>query len=199
MTLLSELNVQKQWIDLPNGRLLMIDDFLSINEADTLMAYLKSHVSWSQEEIKMFGRLIAQPRLQAWYGDKSYTYSGLTMSAKPLTKPMQEMKSRCESVAEQTFNSVFLNLYRNGQDSMGAHQDNEPELGKNPTIASLSLGATRRFTLKHIQTKQTHNINLTHGSLLVMAGEMQHYWKHSLPKTKRVFDERINLTFRAIY
>lgn len=199
MTLLSELNVQKQWIDLPNGRLLMIDDFLSSNEADTLMAYLKSHVSWSQEEIKMFGRLIAQPRLQAWYGDKPYTYSGLTMSSKPLTKPMQEMKSRCESVAEQAFNSVFLNLYRNGQDSMGAHQDNEPELGKNPTIASLSLGATRRFTLKHIQTKQTHNINLTHGSLLVMAGEMQHYWKHSLPKTKRVFDERINLTFRAIY
>ena len=199
MTLFSDLNVQEQWIDLPNGRLLLIEDFLSHNEANNLMAYLKNHVPWSQEKIKMFGRLIAQPRLQAWYGDKAYTYSGLTMSATPLTKPMLEVKTRCESVAKQTFNSVFLNLYRNGQDSMGAHQDNEPELGKNPTIASLSLGATRRFSLKHMKTHQTHNIDLTHGSLLVMAGEMQHHWKHSLPKTKHVLDERINLTFRAIY
>ena len=193
------LPYEQRWIDLPNGRLLWLDNFIPSNEADELMSSLKLETPWTQERIQLFGRSVLQPRLQAWYGDKSYTYSGLTMPAMPMTERLQSVKSRCEGVANQRFNSVLLNLYRDGQDSMGAHQDNEPELGQNPTIASLSLGATRRFTLKHLHTGQNHDIELSHGSLLIMAGEMQHHWKHSLPKTNQSIGERINLTFRTIF
>ena len=199
MDLFEALPYEQRWIDLPNGRLLWLDNFIPSNEADELMASLKLETPWTQERIQLFGRSVLQPRLQAWYGDKSYSYSGLTMPAMPMTERLQSVKSRCEGVANQTFNSVLLNLYRDGQDSMGAHQDNEPELGQNPTIASLSLGATRRFTLKHLHTGQNHDIELSHGSLLIMAGEMQHHWKHGLPKTNQSIGERINLTFRTIF
>ncbi|MBN3495311.1 alpha-ketoglutarate-dependent dioxygenase AlkB family protein [Vibrio neptunius] len=199
MDLFDALPFDQRWIDLPNGRLLWIQDFMSRAEADALMLGLKQNTPWSQQQIQLFGRAVMQPRLQAWYGDKSYTYSGLTMPPMPMDSRLNAIKSRCEKIANQTFNSVLINLYRDGQDSMGAHQDNEPELGPNPTIASLSLGATRRFILKHNQTGQNHKLELSHGSLLIMAGEMQHYWKHSIPKTRQPKDERINLTFRMIY
>ncbi|MCG9681299.1 alpha-ketoglutarate-dependent dioxygenase AlkB [Vibrio sp. Isolate23] len=199
MDLFNALPYEQRWIELRNGRLLWINDFMPPNEANSLMSCLKQVTPWSQEEIQLFGRMVKQPRLQAWYGDKAYTYSGLTMPAIPMTETLDSIKLRCEDVASQPFNSVLLNLYRDGQDSMGAHQDNEPELGSNPTIASLSLGATRRFVLKHIHTGQTYRLELSHGSLLIMAGEMQHFWKHSLPKTNQQIGERINLTFRMIY
>ncbi|WP_076589247.1 alpha-ketoglutarate-dependent dioxygenase AlkB family protein [Vibrio ostreicida] len=186
------------WLTLTNGKILWVEHFIDKEEADVLQATLRETVPWSQEKITLFGRSVSQPRLQAWYGDKAYTYSGLTLTPTPLPPSLEALKSRCEISAQQNFNSVFLNLYRDGQDSMGAHQDNEPELGPNPTIASLSLGSTRRFVLKHTQTAQRHVLELTHGSLLVMSGELQHYWKHSVPKTTKPVGERINLTFRCL-
>jgi len=188
----------KHWIELPNARLYYASGFLSTSEADLVFNALKSELSWQQEEIRMFGKKVLQPRLQAWHGDKSYTYSGLSMEPKPWNSILLTLRKRCESVAQCSFNSVLANLYRNGQDSMGWHQDNEPELGHNPVIASLSLGETRRFVLRHIQTRQKYEVALSHGSLLIMAGGTQHYWQHAVPKTAKPKDERINLTFRNI-
>ncbi len=189
---------QGEWIELEQGRLFWQRDFFPLKQSDEILDYCLNHLDWRQEAIMMFGKSVMQPRLQAWYGDKSYRYSGLTMNPLPWTAPLLALKQQCEIQANSTFNSVLANLYRNGEDSMGYHQDNEPELGRNPLIASVSLGAERRFTLKHIATKQTFSLDLTHGSLLIMAGELQHHWKHALPKTRRCHQPRVNLTFRNI-
>ncbi|MBD0786228.1 alpha-ketoglutarate-dependent dioxygenase AlkB [Vibrio sp. Y2-5] len=186
------------WIELPNARLLYAPNFLSKPQADQSFLTLKNELDWQQEEIRMFGKKVLQPRLQAWHGDRPYTYSGLSMQPHPWTPTLLELKTACEAVAEHTFNSVLVNLYRNGQDSMGWHQDNETELGTNPVIASLTLGESRRFVLRHLSTKEKYEVELGHGSLLIMAGETQHYWQHSVPKTTKNKEERINLTFRHI-
>jgi len=120
------------------------------------------------------------------------------MMPRPWNQTLLQLKNLCEQVSQSPFNSVLANLYRNGQDSMGWHQDNETELGLNPIIASLSLGESRKFVLRHLETKQKHELDLSHGSLLVMAGETQHYWQHSIPKTAKPKGSRINLTFRYI-
>jgi alkylated DNA repair dioxygenase AlkB len=146
----------------------------------------------------MFGRVLLQPRLLCWYGDASYTYSKLTLPATPWPAWLLPLKQQVEQAVGASFNGVLLNYYRDGQDSMGWHSDDEPELGRDPLIASVSLGATRRFTLKHKLQPLKHEVSLTTGSLLVMAGHMQHYWLHALPKMARVQDGRINLTFRQI-
>ena len=147
------------------------------------------------------GLTIPQPRLIAWHGDPeaSYSYSGLTVQPTPWTTLLTSLKAKVEEVVPGfPFNSVLLNLYRNGKDSIAWHSDDEPELGENPTMASVSLGAVRKFSLKHKVTKEVHDINLASGSLLVMAGRTQTYWMHQVPKTKRPVGERINLTFRCI-
>jgi alkylated DNA repair dioxygenase AlkB len=152
----------------------------------------------------MYGKRIAVPRLTAWFGDAetNYTYSGLTMVPEPWTPELLELKSRLEPRARgTTFNSVLLNLYRDGNDSVAWHSDDEPELGRNPVIASLSLGQARSFRLKHDHDDSIPpvQIELTHGSLLVMSGALQHHWKHQLPKRRSVnLGPRINLTFRQI-
>ncbi|MGB5120416.1 MAG: alpha-ketoglutarate-dependent dioxygenase AlkB, partial [Vibrio fluvialis] len=115
------------------------------------------------------------------------------------TPMLADLKQRCELLACQAFNSVLANLYRDGQDSMGWHQDNEPELGQQPVIASLSLGETRRFVLRHLHSKEKLELPLSHGSLLIMAGNTQHFWQHCVPKTVRTLEPRINLTFRLIH
>lgn len=186
------------WIELQNAHLLYAPNFLSKQQADQSFLTLKNELDWQQEEIKMFGKKVLQPRLQAWHGDKPYTYSGLSMQPHSWTPTLLELKAACEAVAKHAFNSVLVNLYRNGQDSMGWHQDNETELGTNPVIASLTLGESRRFVLRHLSTKEKYEVELGHGSLLVMAGETQHYWQHSVPKTTKNKEERINLTFRHI-
>lgn len=187
-----------QWIDIPDGRLLWIEHFLTSDEAEHARQTLIKELDWQQESITLFGRSVLQPRLQAWHGDKRYTYSGLTMAPKPWTPTLHHLRQLCEQVSGSNFNSVLANLYRDGQDSMGWHQDNEPELGRQPVIASLSLGDSRRFLLRHLHSKEKLELSLGNGSLLVMAGSTQQFWQHSVPKTKQPRSARINLTFRHI-
>ncbi len=138
--------------------------------------------------------------MTAWYGDndKPYSFSGITLNPNNWTSELTEIKKKIETMCNVNFNSVLLNLYRNGQDSISWHTDAEKELGINPVIASVNFGATRKFQLRHIKTKEKIEIELTHGSLLIMQSELQHYWQHQVPKTNKAIGERINLTFRVI-
>lgn len=173
----------------------------SKKESDAIFSLLISEIAWKQEPIFIFGKSVMQPRLTAWYGDeeKEYSYSGITMTPFPWTSTLLEIKERVESVAGVKFNSALLNQYRDGNDSMGWHRDNEKELGRNPVIASVSFGAKRIFHLRHSKNKKMKtSIELEHGSLLLMAGETQHHWHHSISKTKKFAGPRINITFRAI-
>ena len=185
-----------------DGELLYAPDFLDPVDADQFLRQLLDGIEWEQHQVTIFGRQLPAPRLSAWYGDPDarYTYSGLSLTPRPWTEPLSTLKTQIEAVADSTFNSVLLNHYRDGQDSMGWHSDDEPELGPAPTIASLSLGGTRRFLLKHKYRKELAPVELAlgHGSLLIMRGQTQMYWKHQIPKTKRPVDARINLTFRRI-
>lgn len=159
------------------------------------------HIQWRRDHIRMFGKLVPIPRFSAWYGDEGmvYTYSGLKLEPNPWNAGLLHFKAAVEQVAQTTFNSVLLNWYRDGQDSMGWHADDEPELGPNPIIASVNLGATRRFLMRHISDKKhKFELPLSHGSLLIMGGQMQHYWQHAIPKERKVGDLRVNLTFRTI-
>jgi alkylated DNA repair dioxygenase AlkB len=188
-------------IPVENGLLLYFPDLIGKPECDQLIPRLQNEISWKQETIRIFGKSYPTPRLTAWYGDegKIYSYSGLRLSPNPWTEPLLELKVRIEAATGYQFNSVLLNWYRNGNDSMGWHADNEKELGTNPIIASLSLGAPRMFRLREIQNhKNSFGFTLENGSLLLMAGPLQHYWQHSLPRSTRLMDDRINLTFRMI-
>ena len=167
-------------------------------ESDLLYALLQKEIAWRQEPIKLFGKTIMQPRLTACYGDKAVGYSGIVMDVHPWTSLLNGIKNRVEAVAGTVFNSVLLNNYRDGKDSMGWHRDNEQELGCNPVIASVTFGAERKFLLRTYADKDhTISVTLTHGSLLLMQGECQHVWEHSVPKVKMA-RPRINLTFRRI-
>lgn len=182
------------------GRLLFQAPWLDEHEADDLFAALARDVPWQEQAITLFGRRILQPRLTAFFGDPCavYTYSGLTMTPLAWTAPLSDIRVRVERFANVPFNAVLLNYYRDGRDSMGMHADDEPELGKDPLIASLSLGATRRFVLLPRKGKDgAVELQLSHGSLLVMAGTTQHHYRHGLPK-QRGAGARINLTFRRV-
>ena len=176
-------------------------DFFSLEEADQLFKVLQEGLAWQQEPIWMFGKQILQPRLTALYGDPKvrYGYSGIAMEALPFTEVLEKIKVRLQEFTNQEFTHVLCNFYRDGQDSMGWHRDNEPVLGRNPTIASLTFGATRSFQLRPYGKKEPKlSLELSHGSLLLMGGESQHFWEHQLPKTKKVLAPRINLTFRKL-
>ncbi len=186
---------------LPEADLELDSQFIPAVEADVILEQLLSDIDWQQRSITLFGKTIPQPRLTAWYGDPgaAYRYSGLYWEPLPWTPLLRSLKNRIEQQTGLTFNSVLLNLYRHGQDSMGWHSDDEPELGKNPAIASLSFGASRRFLLRHRQDKTLkQTLHLGHGSLLLMKGETQHHWHHQLPKTPQIDQPRVNLTFRQI-
>jgi len=188
---------------LPQADLLYDASFLLIAEAETLLHQLSAEATWEQRAIRIFGQQIPQPRLTAWYGEPEarYTYSGLTWEPRPWTATLQTLRQRVEAATGTPFNSVLLNLYRTGQDSMGWHADDEPELGPMPAIASLSLGATRRFRLRP-RPGLTHpplNLDLASGSLLLMRGPTQQNWQHALPKTARPVGPRLNLTFRWVH
>jgi alkylated DNA repair dioxygenase AlkB len=158
------------------------------------------NILWKNDEVVIFGKHIVTKRKAAWYGDSDYlyTYSNTTKQALAWTKELYELKQIVEELAGTTFNSCLLNLYHNGDEGMGWHSDDEESLGKNNTIASLSLGAERRFLFKHKQTKHTVSLVLEHGSLLIMKDATQRNWLHSLPKSKTISQPRINLTFRTI-
>lgn len=197
----SEENLEFIQPDLPDADVLYYPSFFSEKEATTYFKMLQKETVWRQDDIKLFGKTYPQPRLTALYGSdtKSYSYSGITMFPTPFTPTLLEIKTRIETVVEKKFNTVLLNLYRDGNDSNGWHSDDEQELGKNPCIASVSLGVERPFHLKHKQEKNlTYKISLSHGSLFIMRGTTQHFWKHQLPKSKRIITPRINLTFRTL-
>ena len=163
---------------------------------------LKNSIHWKHEKIYLFGRWVLQPRLTAWYGDDGteYVYSGLKNIPKPWNEVLLSLKTKVESLSGKRFNSVLLNYYRDGQDSMGWHQDNEKVLGNEPTIASVSFGTSREFQLRHKFNKDIPKVSclLENGSLLIMSGSTQEFWQHQIPKTKKQIGERINLTFRNV-
>ncbi len=184
--------------DIADGGVLLYDaHFLSRPEADALFADLKLHSPWKQETAS-FGRPL--PRLTAYHANPgvTYRYSGVEHPAVPWPDYLIPVRRRVEEAAGAPFNSLLMNFYRDGSDSIGYHSDAEPELGLNPIVPSLSLGAVRRFVLRHMRTRERLSFDLGHGSLLIMAGTTQHHWKHAVPKTKEAVGERINLTFRNI-
>lgn len=188
-------------IELPEATLFFDPDFLPPFQADALFEYLSKEIPWRQDQIRVFGKQYAQPRLTALFGNngQTYSYSGITMQPAPFPPRLQALKSQVEARSGHVFTTCLLNLYRDGNDSNGWHADNEKELGKDPVIASVSLGASRAFHLKHRTEKALrYRMQLGHGSLLVMGGPMQHHWLHQIPKTRRAVGPRINLTFRKI-
>jgi alkylated DNA repair dioxygenase AlkB len=190
-------------VSLIDGDARFIADFLTRPQSDAYFAELLDLVDWRQYSIRICGKQVASPRLSAWYGDPDahYSYSGLSLEPRPWLPIILELKTRVEAVCNAPFNSVLLNLYRDGADSMGWHSDDEPELGERPVIASLSLGATRRFRLRHRRRKELEPvaIELENGSLLIMGGDTQRFWRHQVPKSKRVTEPRVNLTFRNVW
>jgi alkylated DNA repair dioxygenase AlkB len=168
--------------------------------ADSLYENLLQNIDWSQDEMVMFGKKVTTKRKVAWYGDigLNYRYSNVVKTATLWTPELLDIKERIETKTPTTFNSCLLNLYHSGEEGMGWHSDDEPELGLQPVIGSLSLGASRRFLFRHRSSGQKMEILLESGSLLLMAGETQHYWQHSIPRMARVKKGRINLTFRNI-
>lgn len=214
------------WIEVPHGRLFYAQDFIRPAVSDRTVAYFLENrqnlppntdwaalsaqelaqiefdnIAWKQDTIQLYGKSFPLPRLTSWYGDagKSYTYSGIRSEPNPWNKGLLYLKERVEEVAGQTFNSVLLNWYRNGEDHLAWHTDDEKDLGTNPTIASLNFGQPRDFMLR---LNEDHACKLTiplvHGSFLLMAGALQHHWQHCVPKRKKIKASRFNLTFRCI-
>ncbi|TAM12660.1 MAG: alpha-ketoglutarate-dependent dioxygenase AlkB [Nevskiaceae bacterium] len=214
-------------VTVPDGELLFIEHFLDATVANRARDFLRAvdgqdprtlswaalapadinalpftNIRWKQDSIRMYGKQLPLPRLTAWYADAGhgYRYSGIDNPALPWNDGLLWLKRHVEQAAQARFNSVMLNWYRGGEDWLGWHADDEPELGTNPVIASLSLGATRDFQLRHNDDKALKlNFPLDHGSLLVMRGALQHHWQHAVPKRKRVANARFNLTFRWIH
>ena len=185
-------------IPLPDGCLAMLAQLPLALPNDIVLARLIAETPWRAHSITLWGKQMAQPRLSSWHGDKAYRYSGLTLDPLPFTPLQLELKAAVEAVSGASFNSVLLNYYRDGRDSMGMHSDDEPELGPEPLIASLSFGATRTFILKHKRGKRQLKLDLTSGSLLIMAKKTQSNYLHGINKTRRALGPRVNLTFRKI-
>lgn len=199
---------QGYWLTLPGGvpmpdaAVTVYPDFYSAADRARWFDALLRETVWRDDPIRLFGREIPQPRRFAWYGEAgvTYIYSGLTLRALPWTHVLQEIRHTVEIVTASVFNSVLINLYRDGRDSMSWHADDEPELGPCPTIASVSLGGTRRFALRHrVHRHLRTHVDLTDGCLLVMSGPTQHFWHHRIAKTTHTVAPRINLTFRYIH
>jgi alkylated DNA repair dioxygenase AlkB len=188
-------------LNLPDAVFEWYPNFLSKETADELFQKLLDETPWQHDEITIFGKKILQPRLTCLFGNegKPYSYSGLTMYPKPWNSSIMFLKTEIEKICNQNFTTVLANLYRNEKDSNGWHADNEKELGRDPIIASISLGETRKFQIKHHTNKEYKcNLELTHGSLLLMKEGSQIHYKHQLPKSTSPKNARINLTFRTI-
>jgi alkylated DNA repair dioxygenase AlkB len=189
------------FLNLPDAEVIYYPNFFNKEEADSIYAELISEIPWQQDDIRLFSKTHPQPRLTALFGNegKPYSYSNIKMQPHPWNSLLQKIKSQVEHVSDTIFTTVLLNKYRDGKDSNGWHADNEKELGTNPIIASISFGAERTFQLKHNSDKdQKKSILLEHGSLLLMKGTTQHFWKHQIPKTAKPIGPRLNLTFRVI-
>ncbi|RUO32261.1 alpha-ketoglutarate-dependent dioxygenase AlkB [Aliidiomarina sedimenti] len=197
--LYTTIELQPYRVDIPDGDLFYIPGWLTRDESNRYYSKLSQTLEWQQDRIQVFGKWHLIPRLQAWYGDSeaNYQYSGRALAPNPWTHELAVLRTRL-SESGVTSNSVLANWYRNGEDRMGWHSDNEPELGPAPTIASVSLGATRCFQLRHKSSRQRIDIELENGSLLIMGGQLQRHWQHGLPTRKRCLEGRINLTFRQV-
>jgi alkylated DNA repair dioxygenase AlkB len=185
-------------IPIPDGELLWLEQLPLALPNDMVLARLIDETGWRAESISLWGKQYLQPRLTAWHGDARYSYSGLDLEPLPFTPLLLSIKQAVEAATGHSFNSVLLNYYRNERDSMGMHSDDEPELGREPAIASVSFGASRTFILRHRNTKQTLKHELTDGSVLLMRGKTQHFWLHGINKSSRSIGPRVNLTFRKI-
>jgi len=188
-------------IPLKDAEIVLYPRLLTAVRAAALFRQLLAEIDWRQEQTRIYGTLRQLPRLTAWYGDpgNSYAYSGIHLEPLPWTGTLAALRGRLEAVTGHRFNSVLLNLYRDGNDSVGWHSDNEPALGPNPVIGSLSFGATRRFMLQHQREKNLRqSIDLSAGSCLLMSGATQRHWRHCLAKTRRRCGPRINLSYRQI-
>ncbi|MEB8347431.1 alpha-ketoglutarate-dependent dioxygenase AlkB [Flavobacteriaceae bacterium KMM 6898] len=188
-------------LELPDADITYYPHFLDPKKADAYFESFKNTIPWHQDDIRIFGKTHSQPRLTALFGNngKPYSYSNITMQPHSFTQELLDIKEKIEVISKNKFTSCLLNLYRDGKDSNGWHADNEKELGKNPVIASITLGQERIFHLKHRQhTGLKHKLLLENGSLLLMKGTTQHHWLHQIPKTAISISERINLTYRVI-
>ena len=188
-------------LQLPDAELEFHADWLDRATADLWLAQLHAETPWQQPQLQLYGRKVVLPRLVAWYGDAeaSYRYSGLTHRPLPWTPLLTQIRARLVAAVGQPLNGLLLNYYRDGQDSMGWHSDDEAELGRNPLVASLNLGGSRRFDLRRKgHSRIEYSLLLNHGSLLVMGGPTQHYWQHQVAKTRSPCAPRLNLTFRLI-
>lgn len=185
-------------IPIPDGELLWLEQLPLGLANEEVLARLVAETSWRAESITLWGKQQLQPRLTAWHGDARYSYSGLDLEPLPFTPLLLDIRHAVETATGEAFNSVLLNYYRDGRDSMGMHSDDEAELGPEPAIASVSFGATRTFILRHRQSKQTVRLGLTSGSVLLMRGKTQHFWLHGINKSARQIGPRVNLTFRKI-
>ncbi len=185
-------------LDLPDADIQWWPDFLAPPLADALFQQLLSDIPWRDDHITLYGKTYPVPRRQQWFADGglSYTYSRIEMYPTPWTASMEQVRTALTQATGLVFNTCLANLYRDGQDSNGWHSDDEEELGPDPVIASVSFGATRDFRLRHNNSRQTHTLALTHGSLLLMGSGSQTHWQHTLPKRTRVHEPRVNLTFR---
>ena len=184
-----------------DGIALYHEKVISDEQIKPLYDELLNEINWENERVVMFGKEIITKRKVAFYSDESivYTYAGKTKIGLPWKDPLIILKNIVESLTKQTYNACLLNLYHNGDEAMGWHSDNEKEIIANSTIASLSIGASRKFSFKHKVTKETISIQLENGSLLEMKGTIQSHWLHALPKSKKITESRINLTFRQMH
>jgi len=197
----SNVDTNPDYLALQDAEVYFYRTFFSKQESDSYLYDLLSNTPWKHEQIRWYGKMIDLPRLTAWFGDegKVYKYSGIVVEPHPWTPTLLKIKQAIEAKTGVTFNSVLLNLYRNGRDSVAWHSDDEPELGPEPIIGSVSFGETRPFNFRHKgQPNLRARVELSHGSYLIMKGRTQETWVHEIPKTSRQIRERINLTFRTI-
>ncbi|MEY4603911.1 MAG: hypothetical protein RIT43_1203 [Bacteroidota bacterium] len=189
-----------QRTEVKDGWIGFLKGFIGDSEGNELFERLKNSIEWEQGNIVLFGKRHLIPRMESFHSmnGETYGYSGKRLKVAPFDDILLDLKDRIERASNHSFNSVLINFYRDGMDSNGWHADNEKELGLNPAIASLSLGATRKFQLKHIEHEDLIQFDLAHGDLLLMGGSLQHFWKHQIPKQPKIKDARINLTFRKI-
>ena len=187
-------------IELDGGAWLEYLSWIDATDADRLLIALRDELAWEQREIVMFGRRVLQPRLIAWAGSLGYRYSGQTLEPRAPTPTTAALMARVVEHTQVPFNHVLINRYRDGSDSIGLHADDEPELGPDPVVATLSLGATRRFVLKprRARSGRSRSVDVHHGSLLVMGGTCQRHYVHGVTRQSDVASERISLTFRRL-
>ena len=191
----------KEVLSMPDAEVTFYRNFFNQQESDELFQTFLNEIKWRQDKMNIYGKEVNLPRKTAWYGDNnmSYKFSGIHLDPEPWIPTLLKVKEKVDEIAKVNFNSVLLNLYRDGNDGISWHTDAEPELGKNPVIASISLGGARRFMFRHKHSRDVKaEIELIDGSFLLMAGVTQHFWQHQIPKTSKHVQPRINLTFRVI-